>query len=99
MLTITGGVRSLGMTLYNTITFADTDMEIMSHANTLANMVQQLSSVIAVATAVIALNIGRIFAGASNQFSFAFSFAVAALLISLWYVIALPRSAGESLRK
>ena len=99
LLTITGGVRSLGMTLYNTITFADTDMEIMSHANTLANMVQQLSSVIAVATAVIALNLGRIFAGASNQFSFAFLFAVAALLISLWYVIALPRSAGESLRK
>jgi len=87
------------MTLYNTITFADTDQEIISHANTLANMVQQLSTVIAVATAVIAINIGRLLAGTAHQFTFAFSFAVLALLISLRYVIALPRSAGEALRK
>ena len=99
LLTITGGVRSIGMTLYNTITFADTDQEIISHANTLANMVQQLSTVIAVATAVIAINIGRALAGSKDQFTFAFSFAVFALLISLRYVFALPRAAGESLRK
>ena len=99
LLTVTGGVRSIGMTLYNTITFADTDLEIMSHANTLANMVQQLSTAIAVATAVIAINIGRALAGSTHQFSFAFGFAVCALLVSLRYVIPLPRSAGESLRK
>ena len=98
LLIITGSVRSLGMTLYNTITFADTDQEIMSHANTLANMVQQLSSVIAVATAVIAINLGRAVVGVQNQFAFAFSFAIVALLVSLRYVIALPSEAGESLR-
>jgi MFS family permease len=99
LLTVTGGVRSIGMTLYNTITFADTDLEIMSHANTLANMVQQLSTAIAVATAVIAINLGRALVGTSHQFTFAFGFAVCALLISLGYVIALPNNAGESLRK
>ena len=87
------------MTLYNTITFADTEQETMSHANTISNMVQQLSSVIAVATAVIAISIGRSVVGIHNQFSFAFLFAIAALLISLGNVISLPATAGQSLRK
>ena len=99
LLLVTGGVRSIGMTLYNTITFADTEQESMSHANTISNMVQQLSSVIAVATAVIAISIGRNAVGSHNQFSFAFIFAIAALLISLPNVISLPATAGQSLRK
>jgi len=99
LLLITGGVRSIGMTLYNTITFADTDQDSMSDANTIANMVQQLSSVIAVATAVIAISIGRSAVGVHNEFAFSFLFAVLALLISLRNVISLPASAGQSLRK
>ncbi len=99
LLLITGGIRSLGMTFYNTITFADTDQEIMAHANTLSNMVQQLASVIAVAAAVISLNLGRVLVGIQNQFIFTFSVAVAVLVISLWSVIALPSTAGDSLRK
>lgn len=99
ILIITGGVRSLGMTLYNTITYADIDQEVMSHANTLANMVQQLSSVIAVAGAVVAMNVGRVLVGVSNAFLVAFSFAVGLLLLSLKNVIRLPKTAGESLRK
>jgi hypothetical protein len=87
------------MTLYNTITFADTDQDVMSHANTIANMVQQLSSVIAVAVAVVALNLGRGAVGLSHQFTFAFSVAVGALLISLMNVLHLPSDAGQSLRK
>lgn len=98
LLLVTGGVRSLGMTLYNTITFADIDQEVMSHANSVANMVQQLSSVIAVAAAVIAINIGRATVGVKYQFAFAFSFAIFIMLISLVKVIALPRTAGNSLR-
>lgn len=99
LLLLTGGVRSIGMTLFNTITFADTDQEIMAHANTISNMVQQLASVIAVAIAVIALNLGRVLVGVQNQFTFAFSCAVVVLVISLWNVLRLPRSAGDSLRK
>lgn len=99
LLLVTGGVRSIGMTLYNTITFADTEQDRMSHANTVANMVQQLSSVIAVATAVIALAIGRSVVGSKNEFAFAFLFAVAALVVSLKNVLALPPTAGQSLRK
>lgn len=99
LLLVTGGVRSLGMTLYNTITYADIDQEIMSHANSLSNMVQQLSSVIAVACAVIAINIGRATVGVQNQFSFAFIFAIAILILSLRKVIELPSAAGDSLRK
>ena len=99
LLLFAGGIRSIGMTLFNTITFADTNQEIMAHANTITNMVQQLASVIAVAIAVIALNLGRVLAGAQNQFTFAFSCAVLVLAISLWNVISLPRTAGDSLRK
>lgn len=99
LLVVTGGIRSLGMTLYNTITYADIDQENMTHANTLANMTQQLSSVIAVAVAVIAINLGRIWLGVSGQFSIAFFVAAGAMVISLRKVIKLPNSAGESLRK
>ena len=98
LLFITGGVRSLGMTLYNTITYADINQEIMSHANTLSNMTQQLASVVAVALAVIAINIGRVWLGVSNQFGIIFYVAAAALVMSLPNVISLPRSAGDSLR-
>ena len=98
LLFITGGVRSLGMTLYNTITFADIDQEVMSHANSLSNMVQQLAAVIAVAAAVIAINVGRATAGTNYQFTFAFIFAIGMLLVSLGRVLALPSSAGDSLR-
>ncbi len=98
LLLITGGVRSLGMTFYNTITYADIDQDVMSHANTLANMVQQLSSVIAVAAAVIAINVGRISVGANYQFESAFIFAIGMLLVSLSKVLALPSTAGDSLR-
>ncbi len=98
LLFITGGVRSLGMTLYNTITFADIDQEVMSHANSLSNMVQQLAAVIAVAAAVIAINVGRAMAGTNYQFTFAFIFAIGMLLVSLGRVLALPSSAGDSLR-
>ena len=98
LLLITGGVRSLGMTFYNTITYADIDQDVMSHANTLANMVQQLSSVIAVAAAVIAINVGRISVGVNYQFESAFIFAIGMLLVSLSKVLALPSSAGDSLR-
>ena len=99
LLLFAGGIRSIGMTLFNTITFADTNQEIMAHANTITNMVQQLASVIAVAIAVIALNLGRVLAGTQNQFTFAFSSAVLVLAISLWNVTSLPGTAGDSLRK
>ncbi|MEJ0014065.1 MAG: hypothetical protein WDN07_00190 [Actinomycetota bacterium] len=72
LLIISGSIRSLGMDLYNTITFADIDQEIMSHANTLSNMFQQLSSVFAVAFAVIAINVGRALLGISGQFTIVF---------------------------
>jgi MFS family permease len=98
LLIIAGSMRSLGMTLYNTITFADIDQEIMSHANTLSNMFQQLSSVFAVAFAVIAINVCRAILGASVQFTMVFSFAAVMLLLSLRKVIELPRDAGDSLR-
>lgn len=98
ILIITGGIRSLGMTLYNTITFADTDQEVMSHANTVANMVQQLSTVVAVAAAVVALNIGRAAFGLPNQFTFAFFVMVGVLALSLPNALRLPANAGEALR-
>ena len=99
LLLFAGGIRTIGMTLFNTITFADTNQEVMAHANTITNMVQQLASVIAVAIAVIALNLGRVLAGTQNQFTFAFSSAVLVLAISLWNVTSLPGTVGDSLRK
>jgi MFS family permease len=99
ILLLAGSIRSLGMTLYNTITFADIDQEIMSHANTLSNMVQQLSTVFAVACAVIAINCGHALSGVKGEFTFVFGFACLLLIISLGPILVLAKYAGDSLRK
>ena len=98
LLIFAGSVRSLGLTLYNTIAFADVDQELMAHANTLSNMSQQLAAVFGVALAVIAINAGRWLFGVSHEFSTAFTFAALMLVASLWQISKLARNAGDSLR-
>ena len=98
LLIFAGSVRSLGLTLYNTIAFADVDQELMAHANTLSNMTQQLAAVFGVALAVIAINAGRWLFGVSHEFSTAFTFAALMLVASLWQISKLARNAGDSLR-
>jgi len=99
LLVVAGSIRSLGMTLYNTLTYADLDQEMMAHANTLAAMSQQMASVFAVAVAVISMKFGNLFFGSMYQFTFVFAVTGLMLMLSLIEVVALPKLAGDSLRK
>ena len=99
LLVIAGSIRSLGMTLYNTLTYADLEQEMMAHANSLAAMTQQMASVFAVAVAVISMKFGYLVFGRANEFTVVFAVTGAMLLLSLIEVVQLPKLAGDSLRK
>jgi len=99
LLVIAGSIRSLGMTLYNTLTYADLEQEMMAHANSLAAMTQQMASVFAVAVAVISMKFGNLAFGSANQFTVVFAVTGVMLTLSLIEVVQLPKLAGDSLRK
>jgi len=98
-LVISGVFRSLGYTSYNTITFADIEQPMMRQANSLANMIQQLTTVFAVAFAVVSMKIGRQSFGSQSQYSFAFILLAILILFGTIGAIRLPRLAGDSIRQ
>ncbi len=98
LLIVCGAFRSLGYTCYNTITFADIEQPMMREANSLANMIQQLTQVFAVACAVISMKVGSQVLGASHEFSFAFWVVVVLMLLATAGAIRLPHAAGDSIR-
>ena len=67
---VSGVARSISGTSYNTLTFCDVPESQMSHANSLAATLQQLSLGLGVAAATIALRlgepIGRLLPGATT---------------------------------
>jgi MFS family permease len=99
LLVSAGSIRSLGMTLYNTLTYADLEQEMMADANSLAAMTQQMASVFAVAVAVISMKFGNLVFGSANQFTVVFAVTGVMLMLSLIEVVQLPKLAGDSLRK
>ena len=98
VLIVSGSFRSLGYTCYNTITFADIEQPMMREANSLANMIQQLTNVFAVVCAVISMKVGASLLGSSQQFSFAFWVVIAFMLLAVVGAVRLPRTAGDSIR-
>ncbi len=99
LLIVMGSVRSMGMTLYASMTFADIDPDQLTHANTLYSIIGQITGILGVALAVIALKVGESFFSASQGFPAAFVIAGIFLALSYYGLGKLPASAGESLRK
>ena len=98
VLLASGVFRSIGYTGYNTIAFADIDQAEMSHANSFASTVQQLTQAFGVALAVIALKAGVHVVGDAAQFSFAFVVLAAVVAFATVSALMLPRSAGDTVR-
>jgi hypothetical protein len=98
-LIVSGMFRSLGYTSYNTITFADIEQPMMRQANSLANMIQQLTTVFAIALAVVSLKIGRQVFGIQYEYSFAFFLLSILILFAAIGAFRLPRLAGDSIRQ
>lgn len=99
ILIVSGMFRSLGYTCYNTITFADIEQPMMRQANSLANMIQQLTTVFAVAFAVVSMKIGRQMIGLQSEYSFAFIVMAVLIIFATFGAFRLPRLAGNAIQQ
>jgi EmrB/QacA subfamily drug resistance transporter len=80
-----GAARSVGLTAYSTVAFADMPADRMRDANTLAATTQQLSAGLAVAAATVALRLGRLWPGPGGPAS---AYTVAFTLLGLVALVA-----------
>lgn len=99
ILFIGGASRSMQFTAINTIAFADVPDPRMSGANTLFNMVQQISMGLGIAIGAVALRVGELFTPAHAKpplLAFHIAFAAVGVIAVLGVLdsIALPRDAG-----
>ncbi|OZC79991.1 MFS transporter [Rhodococcus sp. 06-418-1B] len=104
VLVISGALRSVGFTAYNTLAFADIDSDRLTHANTFHASAQELFSGLGVALGAIALTVSTGVVGGlgwqSGQ-AFALSFASLGVLMTVVVVggLLLPSDAGAAVTK
>ncbi|MGE2833916.1 MFS transporter [Mycobacterium sp. SMC-4] len=87
VLYVSGALRSIGFTAYNSLAFADVDGEQMTHANTLNATVQELASGLGIAIAAVLL---------TTLTSYAWTFVALGLVLAVTLVetLRLPRDAA-----
>lgn len=95
---IAGGARSLILTFYYALTFADIEKDLVAYANNLNLIFIKMNDIIGISLMVIALKIGRDFLSTADQYAFALWVIAALMVISLYQLVKLPREAGSSLR-
>jgi len=97
-----GIFRSVGLTTYNTLAFADVDAERMSHANPLFATLQELGAGLGVAVAALLVRLGGQVAAplgmgaADGPFRVAFILLVVVLAVPLIEALLLARAAGAA---
>lgn len=87
ILYVSGALRSIGFTAYNSLAFSDVEGERLTHANTLNASVQELAAGLGIAVAALLL---------SQLASYPAAFLVLGALLSLTLIesLRLPRGAG-----
>jgi len=101
ILFISGALRSVGFTAYNTLAFSDVAAAELTHANTLNAAVQEVASGVGVAVAalIVALLAGfAVEAGHPATAAYPLTYLVLGVLMSLTTVesVRLPRDAGAA---
>lgn len=88
ILYISGALRSIGFTAYNSLAFSDVEGDDLTHGNTLNASVQELASGLGIAFAALLL---------SQLTSYSLTFLVlgAVLALTLVETVRLPKSAGS----
>lgn len=88
ILFVSGALRSIGFTAYNSLAFSDVDGDDLTHANTLNAAVQELAAGLGIAFAAVLLSLLA---------SYAVTFAVLGVVLALTLIEALrlPRDAGS----
>ncbi|MFB1298857.1 MFS transporter [Mycobacterium sp. pW049] len=87
VLYVSGALRSIGFTAYNSLAFADVDGDELTHANTLNATVQELASGIGIAVAALLLTV-------LTSYAWTFSALGALLALTLIETLRLPGDAG-----
>jgi len=95
---IAGGARSLLLTFYYALTFADVEKDLVPHANTLNLIFIKANDIIGVSLMVVALKIGRDFISSADQYNFALVVISLLMIISMYQLLKLPLHAGKSIR-
>ena len=103
---VSGAARSLGLTGYSTLAFADIPQEQMRSANTLNATANQLAAGLGVAAATVALRlgglIGRLFTGhrvsPGTDYGVAFCLLALGALAATAGALRLPPSTGDAVR-
>jgi len=100
VLLVSGMARSMGFTAYSSLAFADMPQALMSSANTLFSMTQQLAFGLGIALAVIFLRASEAWLGVGNDslasYHLAFVLVGVLTLVSMIDLLALPRNAGAT---
>ena len=102
LLLASGTFRSIGLTTYNTLAFADVEPGRMSHATPLFSAMQELGAGLGVALGALLVRLGGPVAaglglgGAAGQFRVAFALLVALLAVPLVEALLLARTAGNA---
>lgn len=99
MLVADGAFRSLGLTAYAALAYADVGPARMNAANTLAATLQQLSFGLGVALAVLALRLGDLVSSGTGAYAVASHGLAGLLVVPLLEALALPADAGDALRR
>jgi hypothetical protein len=95
---IAGGARSLILTFYYALTFADVETDLVPPANSLNIIFIKLNDIIGVSLMVIALKFGRDFISSADQYTCALCVIAGLMIISMYQLVKLPYEAGKSLR-
>nr|WP_072807231.1 MFS transporter [Rhodococcus yunnanensis] len=101
LLVVSGALRSIGFTAYNSLAFADIESDRLTHANTFNATAQELFAGFGIALGAIALTISTgIVEGLGRPSGEAFSMSFAALGVLMIVVVigglALPKNAGRA---
>ncbi|MFC8181829.1 MFS transporter [Rhodococcus sp. NPDC057297] len=101
ILVVSGALRSIGFTAYNSLAFADISSERLTHANTFNATVQELFSGFGVALGAIALTVSTSIVtglGKPSGDAFSLSFALLGVLMVVIVVggVLLPKDAGRA---
>jgi EmrB/QacA subfamily drug resistance transporter len=100
LLVLSGAIRSIGFSGYNTIQFVDVPGELKNGANTLASTMQQVATGLGIAVAALLVRLGTGVAASVSPhdewlgYRWAFIGAAALLLIPLFESMRMPATAG-----
>jgi EmrB/QacA subfamily drug resistance transporter len=99
ILFVSGALRSIGFTAYNSLAFSDVDGDELTHANTLNAAVQELAAGLGIAVAALALSTFTPLVadhGPGAAYGLTFLLLGALMVVTIVETLRLPRDAGSA---